>query len=118
MKARTYVLLFVLFALVDALTTWFGVRLGFAEANGVIAERLRNPALFFGSYALFTALGASVIAISIRLEKLSPAFKLIALGMVLLKAVPAVNNLILLAGISKSSVIATTVGPLLRIALP
>ncbi|ACS33670.1 DUF5658 family protein [Thermococcus gammatolerans] len=116
MKARTYLLLFILLALVDALTTWFGVRMGFVEANGVIAERLGSPTLFFGSYAFFTALGAGVIAVSIKLEKLNPAFKLVAVGMVVLKAIPAVNNVLLLAGISKSSVFLTTVEPLLKLA--
>ena len=114
MKGKVYLFVFVALALIDALTTWFGVRMGFVEANGIIAERLRNPVLFFGSYALFTALGAGVIAVSIRLERLSPAFRLVVIGMIILKAVPAVNNLLLLAGISRSSVLLTTAEPLLR----
>ena len=84
MKGKVYLFAFVALALIDALTTWFGVRMGFVEANG-IAERLGNPVLFFGSYALFTALSAGVIAVSIRLERLSPAFRLVVIGMIISK---------------------------------
>ena len=115
-KAKTYAFIFVVFAIVDALTTWFGVRMGFTEANAAIAERLEDSVLFFGSYAFFTTLGVAVIALSIKLEKLNPAFKLVAIGMVVLKAIPAVNNVLLLAGISRPSVFLTTVEPLLKLA--
>ncbi|AIU70715.1 hypothetical protein TEU_10415 [Thermococcus eurythermalis] len=117
MRSRNYVLAFVVLALVDALTTWFGVRAGFQEANPLVAERLSSPLAFFGSYALFTALGVGVVEVSIRLEKLNPVFKLIALGMVVLKGIPAVNNLLLLTGLGPSGVVATTPKFLLTLAL-
>jgi len=117
MKGKTYVLAFVTFALVDALTTWFGARAGFQEVNPLIAERLSSSLAFFGSYAIFTALGAGVIVLSLKLEKLSPAFRFIAVVMVVLKAVPAINNVLLLMGAPISSAIVTTVRPLLSAVL-
>lgn len=107
-KAKTYAFIFVVFAIVDALTTWFGVRMRFTEANAAIAERLKDPVLFFGSYAFFTALGVGVIAVSIKFENINPAFKLIALGMIILKAVPAINNVLLLMNTYISSTVTTT----------
>ncbi len=107
-KAKTYAFIFVVFAIVDALTTWFGVRMGFTEANAAITERLNNPTLFFGSYAFFTALGVGIIAVSIKLENINPVFKLIAIGMVVLKAIPAINNVLLLTDTSILSAVATT----------
>ncbi|NJE53724.1 hypothetical protein E3E28_00640 [Thermococcus sp. 21S9] len=114
MKSKFYVIMFVLFAIADALTTWFGVKMGFEESNPLLAGRISSGTGFFGSYGLYTAVGAGVIAVSLRLEKFSPAFRAVAIGMVILKAIPAVNNILLLAGIPVSGIINSTVGAVLE----
>ncbi|WP_367884455.1 DUF5658 family protein [Thermococcus sp. JCM 11816] len=66
---------FLVFSLLDALTTWVGVqRGGFSEANPIVASRLSDPALFFGSFALFTTLGLLVIFASSYMSRFSRAF--------------------------------------------
>ncbi|WP_010477489.1 DUF5658 family protein [Thermococcus zilligii] len=104
MKAGTgglkYVLLFTAFSSADALTTWLGTRRGFAEANPVLAERLSSPLLFFGSFALFTLLGVVVIVLSLHLTKRVPAMGYFLDLFVALKALPVLNNVFVLAGLS------------------
>ncbi|ASJ01682.1 hypothetical protein A3K92_02390 [Thermococcus gorgonarius] len=99
MRMLKYAILFAVFSLIDALTTWIGTHRGFAEANPVLAERLSNPLLFFGSFTLFTLLGVGVIAFSFYLAKRVPAMNYFPALFVALKALPVLNNLILLTGL-------------------
>ncbi|WP_206206042.1 DUF5658 family protein [Thermococcus sp. JdF3] len=98
MRGKVYAGFFVAFSVLDMLTTWFGVSRGFSEANPVIAQRISDPALFFGSFALFTALGVALILASSALTGISSVFGYFPAVFVLLKAAPAVNNLYLLFG--------------------
>jgi hypothetical protein len=112
MSTRTegpkYVLAFSVFSVLDALTTWAGVRRRLVEVNPLIASRLSDPALFFGSFALFTVLGILVILLSLKLAERIPAMGYFPPLFVLLKALPVVNNVFLLTGISPLQLALTT----------
>lgn len=112
MRAKTeglkYALLFVVFSLIDALTTWSGARRGFTEANPVLAGRLSSPILFFGSFTFFTLLGVGVIILSPRLARRVPAMVYFPALFVALKALPALNNIVLLTGLSPLKFISLT----------
>ncbi|ASJ02485.1 hypothetical protein A3L09_04055 [Thermococcus profundus] len=110
-----YALAFSVFSVLDALTTWAGVRRGFAEGNPVIASRISNPTLFFGSFALFTILGIALILLSIKLAERVPAAGYFPPFFVLLKALPVVNNAFLLTGTSPLQLALTTTGLLFSI---
>jgi hypothetical protein len=102
MSAKTeglkYVLAFSVFSVLDVLTTWKGVKMGFVEGNPLVASRLSDPALFFGSFALFTVLGILVILLSLKLAERIPAMGYFPPLFVLLKALPVANNIFLLTG--------------------
>ncbi|WP_240924223.1 DUF5658 family protein [Thermococcus sp. 21S7] len=98
MRGKVYAGFFVAFSVLDMLTTWFGVSRGLSEANPVIAQRLSDPILFFGSFALFTALGVALILVTSALTGISGGFRYFPAVFVLFKAAPAVNNLYLLFG--------------------
>lgn len=107
MRAERYLAAFMLFSAFDALTTWFGAKRGLVEANPVLAAKLSDALVFFGSYAAFTLLGMAVLLLAIRLESLSSAFGYFAKAFVLLKALPALNNIALLTGGSYRLVVTT-----------
>ncbi|NJF25003.1 hypothetical protein E3E29_04910 [Thermococcus sp. Bubb.Bath] len=112
MSAKTgglkYVLAFSFFSVLDALTTWAGVKRGLVEGNPVIASRVSNPALFFGSFTLFTILGIAVIFLSLKLEERVQAMGYFPPLFVLLKALPVVNNALLLTGTTPLQLALTT----------
>ena len=108
MEGLKYILLFVAFSLIDALTTWLGSHRGLTEANPVLAGRLSSPILFFGSFALFTILGVAVIMLSLKLTERVPAMGYFPPLFVLLKAIPVVNNIFLLTGTSPLQLALTT----------
>jgi len=103
-----YILAFSVFTVLDALTTWRGVSAGFVEGNPVISSRLSNPTLFFGSFALFTALGIAVIIFSLKLKKKVPLMGYFPPLFVLLKALPVVSNILLLTGVYPLQLTLTT----------
>ncbi|WP_457742647.1 DUF5658 family protein [Thermococcus sp.] len=93
-------MIFVLLSIADAVTTWLGVRLGFTESNPFLARKISEPLLFFGSYAFYTGLGVLIISISLKLSKMSPAFKVMPIVLIVFKALPVIHNVLLLSGIS------------------
>ncbi|WCN29267.1 DUF5658 family protein [Thermococcus kodakarensis] len=97
-REKAYGAAFLVFSLLDALTTWVGVQRGFSEANPIVASRLSDPALFFGSFALFTTLGLLVIFASSYMSRFSRAFGYFPPLFILMRALPVFNNAYLLAG--------------------
>lgn len=97
-KGKAYGAAFLMFSTLDALTTWVGVRRGFSEANPIVASRLSDPILFFGSFGFFTALGLLIILVSGYMSRFSRAFEYFPPLFILLKALPVFNNVYLLAG--------------------
>ncbi|WP_456366761.1 DUF5658 family protein [Thermococcus sp.] len=92
-----YALTFVLLSGIDAFTTLFGIKHGFAEANPVLRARLADPTAFLARYATYTLIGALLILISFNLRRKPLSY----LGrlMVILKALPVLSNTLLLAGL-------------------
>lgn len=86
------------FSFLDALTTWVGAHKGFSETNPIVASRLSDPGLFFGSFAFFTVLGLLVILVSGYMSRFSRVFGYLSPLFILLKALPVFNNVYLLAG--------------------
>ncbi|WP_297535372.1 DUF5658 family protein [Thermococcus sp.] len=113
MRVWKYALVFVLLSAADAVTTWLGVRLGFVESNPLLARKLSEPLLFFGSYAFYTGLGVLIIALSLRLSRAFPAFRAIPFVLIVFKALPVINNVLLLSGVS-GGILATVTRPLLE----
>ena len=108
------IIVFILASLVDLTTTLYGIEKGFSEANPVVASRLANLSSFVLSYLAYTLLGATVLWLSLRMSSFSRAFKAFALLFVFLKALPAINNVLLLAGVLRLSPIFTVVREVLR----
>ncbi|NJE04948.1 hypothetical protein E3E36_02030 [Thermococcus sp. M36] len=94
-----YPAVFLLLSALDLLTTLAGVRMGHAEINPAMAGRMSSPYLFIGSYAAYTAIGVAVLVVALKLEKLSVAFRYFAEFFVALRALPVVNNALILLGI-------------------
>ncbi len=108
MEGLKYILLFAAFSLIDALTTWLGSHRGLTEANPVLAGRLSSPILFFGSFTFFTILGVAVIMFSLKLEERVSFMGYFPALFVALKALPALNNIVLLTGLSPLKFISLT----------
>ncbi len=94
-----YPTVFLLLSILDLLTTLVGIGMGHAEANPVVAERMSSLYLFIGSYAVYTAIGVAVLVVALKLEKLSVAFRYFAGVFVVLRALPLVNNTLVLLGV-------------------
>ncbi len=90
---------FITASAVDFATTLYGIRAGFSEANPVIAAKLANLPAFTLTYLAYTIIGLALLWLALRMSFLSRAFRAFAALFVLLKAMPAVNNLLLLAGL-------------------
>ena len=91
--------LFLIASLVDLATTLYGIETGFSEANPVIVHRLDDVPSFVLNYTAYTLLGATVLWFSLKMGQFSRAFRAFSLLFVLLKTLPAVNNILLLAGV-------------------
>ena len=92
-----YALAFVLLSGIDAFTTLFGIRHGFAEANPVLRSRLADPAAFLSRYAAYTLIGALLILLSFNLR--GKPLSYLGRLMVVLKALPVLSNTLLLVGL-------------------
>jgi len=90
---------FITASAVDFATTLYGIRVGFSEANPLIAAKLANLPAFILTYLAYTIIGLALLWLVLRMSFLSRAFRAFAVLFVLLKAMPAVNNILLLAEI-------------------
>ena len=99
--------LFLMASLVDLTTTLYGIEIGFSEANPVIAHRLDDVPSFVLSYMAYTLLGTALLWFSLKMGQFSRAFKAFALLFVLLKTLPAINNVLLLARVRHLSPVFT-----------
>ena len=95
-----FLILFAAASVVDFATTLYGIRAGFSEANPLIAAKLANLPAFILTYLAYTIIGLALLWLVLRMSFLSRAFRAFAALFVALKALPALNNIIFLTGLS------------------